>query len=206
MAESTPNQSEQRRGRRTGGGASRRGPGPRLVSTSTIGRRVAVQSVRRDGSDDGRNGSAASIAYSAMSVCRAARGAVVRRSAPPSAQATGRLTSRPFRTAIASSYRADLPWARQRSGAGGSHSRVRSRSTASAARSTSKRRRATITASVSMGVFYRSIPLPEGVITDSAQALFRNSVLEITMQALPAEVTRGRRLEIKEGSEGGNQT
>ena len=55
------------------------------------------------------------------------------------------------------------------------------------------------------GQFYRSIPLPEGVITDSAQASFKNGVLEITMQAPPAEATRGRRLEIKEGSDGGNQ-
>ena len=52
---------------------------------------------------------------------------------------------------------------------------------------------------------YRSIPLPDGVITDSAQASFKNGVLEITMQAPPAEANRGRRLEIKEGSDGGNQ-
>jgi len=47
--------------------------------------------------------------------------------------------------------------------------------------------------------------LPEGVITDSAQASFKNGVLEITMQAPPAEATRGRRLEIKEGPDAGNQ-
>lgn len=51
------------------------------------------------------------------------------------------------------------------------------------------------------GEFYRSIPLPEGVISESAQAAFRDGVLEVTMQAAPAETSRGRRLEIKEGSE-----
>jgi HSP20 family protein len=51
------------------------------------------------------------------------------------------------------------------------------------------------------GQFYRSIPLPEGVITESAQASFKNGVLEISMQAPPAEATRGRRLEIKEPSQ-----
>src|SRR5262249_41921404 len=51
------------------------------------------------------------------------------------------------------------------------------------------------------GRFYRRIPLPEGVIGESAQANFKDGVLEISMQAPPAEATRGRRLEIKEGSE-----
>jgi HSP20 family protein len=59
------------------------------------------------------------------------------------------------------------------------------------------------------GQFYRTIPLPEGVIGESAQASFRNGVLEITMQAPPAEASRGRRLEIKEESgsseKGGNE-
>jgi len=50
------------------------------------------------------------------------------------------------------------------------------------------------------GQFHRSIPVPEGVITESAQATFKNGVLEISMQAPPAE-TRRRRLEIKEASE-----
>jgi HSP20 family protein len=49
------------------------------------------------------------------------------------------------------------------------------------------------------GQFYRTIPLPEGVISDSAQATFRDGVLEITMQAAPS---RGRKLEIKEGTQG----
>ena len=54
------------------------------------------------------------------------------------------------------------------------------------------------------GQFYRSIPLPKGVITESAQASFNNGVLEISMQAPPAE-TRSRRLEIKEESESGDK-
>lgn len=51
------------------------------------------------------------------------------------------------------------------------------------------------------GQFHRSIPLPEGVIGESAQASFNNGVLEITMQAPPAG-TRGRRLEITDASGG----
>jgi len=54
------------------------------------------------------------------------------------------------------------------------------------------------------GEFQRTIPLPEGVISDNAQASFKDGVLEITMPAPPAEASRGRRLEIKEG-EGGTQ-
>ena len=50
------------------------------------------------------------------------------------------------------------------------------------------------------GRFYRAIPLPDGVIDESAQATFRNGVLEVSMQAAPAEANRGRRLEIKEQS------
>jgi HSP20 family protein len=53
----------------------------------------------------------------------------------------------------------------------------------------------------SYGTFYRSIPLPEGAMTDQAKASFKDGVLEITMPAPPDQVTRGRRLEIKEGSE-----
>jgi HSP20 family protein len=51
----------------------------------------------------------------------------------------------------------------------------------------------------SYGSFHRAIPLPEGTIADSAKATFKNGVLEITLQAPPEEVNRGRRLEIKEG-------
>ncbi len=55
------------------------------------------------------------------------------------------------------------------------------------------------------GHFHRTIPLPEGVITESAQASFKNGVLEISMQAPPAEASRGRRLDIKEESENQQQ-
>ncbi len=48
------------------------------------------------------------------------------------------------------------------------------------------------------GQFYRTVPLPEGVIGESAQASFKNGVLEISMQAAPSE---GRKLEIKDGSD-----
>ena len=51
------------------------------------------------------------------------------------------------------------------------------------------------------GQFYRTIALPEGVITENAQATFRDGVLEITMPAAPAEVNRGRRLEIRDASQ-----
>jgi HSP20 family protein len=50
----------------------------------------------------------------------------------------------------------------------------------------------------SYGSFYRYIPLPEGVKTDTAIAEFRDGVLEIKMQ-VPKTETRGRRLEITEG-------
>ena len=49
----------------------------------------------------------------------------------------------------------------------------------------------------SYGSFRRSIPLPEGVIAESADASFRDGVLEIRLQAPPKEVSRGRRIEIK---------
>jgi len=50
----------------------------------------------------------------------------------------------------------------------------------------------------SYGSFHRTIPLPEGTITDSAKANFNNGVLEIVVQAPPREVSRGRRIEIGE--------
>jgi HSP20 family protein len=50
------------------------------------------------------------------------------------------------------------------------------------------------------GSFCRTIPLPEGAMTDQAKASFRDGVLEIAMPA-PPQGTRSRRLEIKEGSE-----
>ena len=50
------------------------------------------------------------------------------------------------------------------------------------------------------GEFYRTIPLPQGAIGESAEATFRDGVLEIRMQAPPAEANRGRRVEIKDVS------
>jgi HSP20 family protein len=50
------------------------------------------------------------------------------------------------------------------------------------------------------GSFSRTIPLPEGAMTDQAKAAFRDGVLEITVPA-PPQATRGRRLEIKETPE-----
>jgi HSP20 family protein len=52
----------------------------------------------------------------------------------------------------------------------------------------------------SYGSFHRVVPLPPGTITDQAKASFRDGVLEITMPTPPEQVTRGRRLEISEGS------
>jgi HSP20 family protein len=51
------------------------------------------------------------------------------------------------------------------------------------------------------GSFYRAIPLPEGAMTDQAKATFKDGVLEVRMPAPPDQVTRGRRLEIKEGTD-----
>jgi HSP20 family protein len=51
----------------------------------------------------------------------------------------------------------------------------------------------------SYGTFYRSIALPEGVNVDSAEATFRDGVLDITFDA-PAEQRRSRNVEIKSGS------
>ena len=55
------------------------------------------------------------------------------------------------------------------------------------------------------GQFYRVVPLPEGVIGESAQANFHDGVLEVTMKAAPEEANRGRRLEIKEGASSGQK-
>lgn len=53
----------------------------------------------------------------------------------------------------------------------------------------------------SYGSFYRTIPLPEGTLTDTAKANFHDGVLEIVLQAPPQEAQRGRRLEIGEGKQ-----
>lgn len=52
----------------------------------------------------------------------------------------------------------------------------------------------------SYGNFYRTIPLPDGAMTEQAKATFKDGVLEITLPAPPEQVTRGRRLEISEGA------
>jgi HSP20 family protein len=49
----------------------------------------------------------------------------------------------------------------------------------------------------SYGSFYRTIPLPEGAITEQAKATFRDGVLEISVPA-PHQATKARRLEIRE--------
>jgi len=49
----------------------------------------------------------------------------------------------------------------------------------------------------SYGSFYREIPLPEGAIGDKAEATFKDGVLEVTMDAPPREVRRGRSIDIK---------
>jgi HSP20 family protein len=53
----------------------------------------------------------------------------------------------------------------------------------------------------SYGRFYRTIPLPEGAMTDQAKATFKDGVLEIRMPAPPDQVRRGRRIEISDGGE-----
>jgi HSP20 family protein len=49
------------------------------------------------------------------------------------------------------------------------------------------------------GSFCRTIPLPEGANLESASASFENGVLKIEIEA-PEEHTRGRRIEVREGS------
>ena len=53
----------------------------------------------------------------------------------------------------------------------------------------------------SYGSFYRQLPLPQGVKTEKANAVFHNGVLEITMPA-PKMESHTRRLEIKEAPAG----
>lgn len=57
----------------------------------------------------------------------------------------------------------------------------------------------------SYGSFYRSIPLPQGIDAEKANAAFNNGVLEITVPK-PEQKTRGRRIEIGEGGGNKNQT
>lgn len=51
----------------------------------------------------------------------------------------------------------------------------------------------------SYGTFARVVPLPDGTITDSAKANFKDGVLEVVMEAPGREVKRGRRIEIGAG-------
>jgi HSP20 family protein len=68
-----------------------------------------------------------------------------------------------------------------------------------------QRRGDLVVSEISYGEFHRVIPLPEGVIADTATATFRDGVLEIRMPAPPAEVRQGRRIEITQASKGTNQ-
>jgi HSP20 family protein len=54
----------------------------------------------------------------------------------------------------------------------------------------------------SYGSFYRTIPLPEGTNADTANATFRDGVLEIEFD-MPRQQQRGRTLQIREGQSGG---
>ena len=47
------------------------------------------------------------------------------------------------------------------------------------------------------GQFHRTIPLPDGVIVDNAQATFKDGVLEVSMPCAPSQANRGRKVEIK---------
>ena len=49
----------------------------------------------------------------------------------------------------------------------------------------------------SYGHFIRTIPLPEGIEADKAEANFRDGVLEVTIPSPRQEERRGRSLEIK---------
>jgi HSP20 family protein len=53
----------------------------------------------------------------------------------------------------------------------------------------------------SYGSFYRAIPLPEGVNPDDVHGNFKEGVLEVHMP-LPKRQSRGRRIELQEGSAG----
>jgi len=54
----------------------------------------------------------------------------------------------------------------------------------------------------SYGRFQRTISLPEGSIPETTRATFQNGVLEITIQAPPREVSRGRRVDIADAANG----
>lgn len=56
----------------------------------------------------------------------------------------------------------------------------------------------------SYGTFYRVIPLPEGTDAEQANATFRDGVLQIEVP-VPQQRQRGRRLEIRDASGGGQE-
>jgi HSP20 family protein len=56
----------------------------------------------------------------------------------------------------------------------------------------------------SYGSFYRMIPLPEGVDTEQATAIFRDGVLEIEVP-MPRQQQRSRQLEVRDGNMGSTQ-
>jgi HSP20 family protein len=58
----------------------------------------------------------------------------------------------------------------------------------------------------SYGSFHRTVPLPDGVIPESAEATFRDGVLEISIQAPPQGVNQPRRVEIKDASQEGRKS
>ncbi len=49
----------------------------------------------------------------------------------------------------------------------------------------------------SYGRFFRSIPLPEGINAENANASFNNGVLEITLDAPKKELPKGKKIEIQ---------
>ena len=49
----------------------------------------------------------------------------------------------------------------------------------------------------SYGSFYREVALPEGTLSDNAEASFKDGVLEVKLQAPPNEVRRGRSIDVK---------
>ncbi len=53
----------------------------------------------------------------------------------------------------------------------------------------------------SYGSFYRTIPLPNGAISDQAKATFKDGVLEIRVPAPPEQVNRGRHVDIQESAD-----
>jgi len=56
------------------------------------------------------------------------------------------------------------------------------------------------------GSFYRTIPLPQGVKTDNAQAEFKNGVLEVTLPgAVKAAMPQRRKIEIGSAQQQGQQ-